>query len=108
MAETAEDDPPRRGRGRPRGTGRPLQKVQRVPGVAAGAMMPLDYMLAVIRDSTARTDRRDKMAIAAAPYCHPRVADARKGKKDRQVAAAVTAGKGTAWASDLEFEGRAN
>jgi hypothetical protein len=30
------------------------------------------------------------------------------GKKDLQAAAAETAGAGTSWAGDLEFEGRAN
>jgi hypothetical protein len=70
--------------------------------------MPLDYMLAVIRDPNAGTARRDKLAIAAAPYCHPRVAEATRGKKDLQADAAATAGAATEWASDLEFDGRAN
>ena len=34
-------------------------------------MLPLDYMLAVIRDPNATQQRRDRMAVAAAPYCHP-------------------------------------
>ena len=34
---------------------------------------PLDYMLAVMRDQTAKTQRRDDMAKAAAPYIHPRL-----------------------------------
>jgi hypothetical protein len=65
-------------------------------------------MLAVMNDPTVGFERRDRMAMSAAPYCHPRVADVAKGKKDRQAEAAVTAGTGTAWAGDLEFEGRAN
>jgi hypothetical protein len=73
-----------------------------------GKLMPLDYMLGVIRDTTATQDRRDRMAIAAAPYCHPRMADAVKGKKDQQAEAAATAGVGTPWADDLKFEGHAN
>jgi hypothetical protein len=49
------------------------------------------------------------MAIAAAPYCHPRVADATKGKKDQRAEAAATAGgAGTDWADDLEIDSRAN
>ena len=35
--------------------------------------MPLDYMLSVMRDSTADAKRRDAMAIAAAPYLHPKL-----------------------------------
>ena len=74
----------------------------------AAKMKPLEYMLMVLNDPAADMTRRDRMAIAAAPYCHPRVADIAKGKKDRQAEAAVKAGAGTAWAGDLEFEGRAN
>jgi hypothetical protein len=85
-------------------SGRPA-KVQ--PGVRPGAM-PLDYMLAVIRDPAAGVSRRDRMAIAAAPYCHARVAYATKGRKEQAAEAAAEAGAGTAWAGDLEFEGKAN
>lgn len=79
-----------------------------VADAQAAKMQPLEYMLAVMNDPAADELRRDRMAMAAAPYCHPRVADVAKGKKDRQAEAAVTAGAGTAWAGDLEFEGRAN
>src|SRR5262245_427836 len=48
--------------------------------------MPLDYMLKVMRDPKADKARRDRMAIAAAPYCHERVGDKRfdnrVGKKE--------------------------
>jgi hypothetical protein len=80
----------------------PITEASKVPGV-----MPLDYMLSVIRDPTATQERRDRMAIAAAPYCHPKLADLAKGKKDQQADAAETAGIGTPWASDLD-EIRAN
>ena len=70
--------------------------------------MPLDYMLSVIRDPTATQDRRDRMAIAAAPYCHPRVAERYKGKKDEQAETAELAGLGTLWAEDLGPEIRAS
>jgi len=88
---------------------RPIKKqvvteASKVPGIT-----PLDYMLSVIRDPTATQERRDKMAIAAAPYCHARLTEAQpKGKKDQQVEAAATAGMGTQWSSDLEFEDRPN
>ncbi|WP_260854985.1 hypothetical protein [Mesorhizobium amorphae] len=36
---------------------------------------PLEYMLRVMRDSRANGERRDKMAIAAAPYVHPKLAN---------------------------------
>lgn len=35
---------------------------------------PLEYMLRVMRDSTAEGPRRDDMAKAAAPYLHPKLA----------------------------------
>ena len=72
-------------------------------------LLPLDYMLAVIRDPNATQARRDKMAMAAAPYCHARLMpDAPvKGKKDQRAEDAEMAGVGTPWAADLEFENRA-
>jgi hypothetical protein len=42
--------------------------------VAKMGQTPLEYMLRVMRDSRAGGDRRDKMAIAAAPYVHPKLA----------------------------------
>jgi hypothetical protein len=40
---------------------------------AASGIMPLDFMLAVMRDPNADHKRRDAMAMAAAPYFHPRL-----------------------------------
>jgi hypothetical protein len=40
---------------------------------AATGTLPLDYMLTVMRDPTADNKRRDAMAMAAAPYLHPRL-----------------------------------
>jgi hypothetical protein len=40
---------------------------------AATGVLPLDYMLSVMRDSAADIRRRDAMAMAAAPYLHPRL-----------------------------------
>jgi hypothetical protein len=70
-------------------------------------MQPLEYMLTVMNDATADETRRDRMAIAAAPFCHPRISDAVKGKKDQQTEAAEMAGVGTGWSQDLDFENRA-
>ncbi len=42
--------------------------------IAATGETPLDYMLRVMRDATADHERRDKMATAAAPYVHAKLA----------------------------------
>jgi hypothetical protein len=39
----------------------------------ATGILPLDYMLSVMRDANADPKRRDAMAIAAAPYLHPKL-----------------------------------
>jgi hypothetical protein len=36
-------------------------------------ILPLDYMLSVMCDPNAEPKRRDAMAIAAAPYLHPKL-----------------------------------
>ena len=69
----------------------------------AAGLMPLDYMLSVMNDPTADPGRRDRMAIAAAQYCHPRAADYRKSKKHHEAEVARKAGAGTEWGSDLEY-----
>jgi hypothetical protein len=40
---------------------------------AATGMMPVDYMLSVMRDPRADHKRRDAMAAAAAPYLHSKL-----------------------------------
>jgi hypothetical protein len=42
--------------------------------IAASGETPLDFMLRVMRDETAEPARRAAMAMAAAPYIHPRLA----------------------------------
>jgi 5-methylcytosine-specific restriction enzyme A len=64
---------------------------------------PLDYMLSVMNDETAAASRRDRMAIAAAQYCHRRTADTRHTKKHHAAEQAKRAGTGTEWADDLEY-----
>ena len=39
----------------------------------ATGILPLDYMLSVMRDANADPKRRDGMAIAAAPYLHSKL-----------------------------------
>jgi phage terminase small subunit len=68
-------------------------------------MMPLDYMLSVMRNPDADQARRDRMAQAAAPYCHGRVAET-KGKKEAQAEQAKIAAQD--WAGDLEFDTQPN
>ena len=63
---------------------------------------PLGYMLAIIRDPDADPARKDKLAIAAAPYCHARLVQ--PAKRDQQAKAARRAGgQGTEWCGDLEY-----
>jgi len=50
---------------------------------------PLEYMLAVMNDMTADASRRDRMAIAAAPFVHGKVPEG--GKKDARQDAAKEA-----------------
>lgn len=40
---------------------------------------PLDYMLRLMRDTEQPDDRRDKMAIAAASYVHPKAIEVTGG-----------------------------
>jgi hypothetical protein len=39
----------------------------------ATGVLPLDYMLGVMRDPSAQPKRRDAMAMAAAPYLHAKM-----------------------------------
>src|SRR5436305_12335938 len=39
----------------------------------AKGILPLDYMLSVMRDANTDAKRRDAMAMAAAPYLHPKM-----------------------------------
>jgi hypothetical protein len=98
----------RPGAGRPKGAKKAGQTAV-APPISAdikreaqkAGMLPVDYMLAVMNDPTADQARRDRMAVAAAPFIHPRVADNRFGKKDAAAEAAQTAGKGSDWGDDL-------
>jgi hypothetical protein len=56
-------------------------------------------MLNVLRDPGADQARRDRMAMAAAPYCHPRMADHEVGKKEVRKEKAKAAN--TAWLADI-------
>lgn len=58
--------------------------------VALG-MLPLEYMLKVMRDPRVKNARRDQMANWAAPYCHPRLTSVEilRGLSDEQIDAAL-------------------
>ena len=100
---------PGRGGFRP-GAGRPKKgvasvikiEIEALSASLAAGVTPLEYALGVMRDPTAPTSRRDRMAALAAPYCHARASDAAIGKKALARDAADTAGHGTDWGGDLD------
>ena len=87
------------------GAGRPVKagdsKTIKREARKAG-MKPLEYMLEVMNDSEVDPARRDRMAIAAAPFVHAR-AESTTSKKDsiQEAAAAVAAGSAGEWGDDL-------
>lgn len=48
----------------------------------AAKLTPLEYMLTVMNDEEADAARRDRMAQAAAPFCHPRKESVGQGKRE--------------------------
>lgn len=50
--------------------------------IATTGETPMDYMIRVMRDRAVDHDRRDKMAVAAAPYVHPKLANIEHAGKD--------------------------
>ena len=87
----------RPGAGRPKGSpNKPKATDQQpTPAPAPQVSSPLEYMISVMNDLAADDARRDRMAIAAAPYVHGKAADAAPGKKEQKQEAAekVAAGK---------------
>lgn len=73
-----------------------IKKAARLSG-----MTPLDYMLTVMNDAGADDLRRDRMAVAAAPFVHSKPSDSPVGKKEQAQEAAKTAGSGSEWGEDL-------
>ena len=90
----------RPGAGRPKRSTLP-RRDRMMTALASGRLSPLEYMLSVMNDPDADPARRDRMAVAAAPYVHVRVADAKLGKKEAAEQAALTAERGTRWDSLL-------
>lgn len=58
--------------GRQRGTPNKVNAETRAELARTGEV-PLDYMLRVMRDESIDNDRRDRLAIAAAPFMHARL-----------------------------------
>jgi hypothetical protein len=87
----------RPGAGRPKKTAGPVPKVKREtvlrPRKSLGGMTPLEYMMHVMNDDDADDARRDRMAVAAAPYVHARAEAAAPGKKEQRQAAAEEQGQ---------------
>jgi len=68
----------RPGAGRPKGV--PNKLNAEIRGAAlAGGESPLDYMLRIMRDEKQEPERRDKMAVAAAPYLHSKMTAVQHG-----------------------------
>lgn len=93
----------RPGAGRPVGTVKkartakqPATKQKTVVAVSVSAPIhsktPLEYMLDIVNDETADEARRDRLAIAAAPFIHARAGEG--GKKEERAQAAKKAGTG--------------
>ena len=80
--------------GRPKGSGAaascPEDADDFTPDIGDDAS-PLDYMLAVMRSAEVDPNRRDRMAIAAAPFVHARAADKKPTKKEAAAESAQAA-----------------
>jgi hypothetical protein len=70
-------------------------------GMDASAMMPLDVMLHVMRDSRLDVALRFEAARAAAPYVHPRLAAVEHTGAERGPIAMVVEGEGEMKITDL-------
>lgn len=71
----------------------PVLSLEDAKQAAAENLDPLSYMLKVMNDTSEDKNRRDRMAIAAAPFCHPRKGEG-VGKKEEKESRAKTAGAG--------------
>jgi len=77
----------RPGAGRPKGSrSKSKAKTETMGDIKAAAasenLTPLEFMLKIMRDPNEDADRRARMAIAAAPFCHARKGEG-SGKEDK-------------------------
>ena len=80
------------GAGRPKGSKGKTTKTKTIPITRDGeTITPLEFMLRVLNDPNADKELRAKMAIAAAPYVHPKAGE---GKKNDRADRAKKAGAG--------------
>lgn len=84
----------RPGAGRKKGSIRRLT-AEAIDAAAAEGILPLQYMLRVMRDARVARPRRDAMAIAAAPYLHSKLSSVehstKKGETLKEVMDSMTA-----------------
>ncbi len=91
----------RPGAGRPRkptaGAAAPAPSKEGAPAAlaqpASAPTQPLEYMLGVMNDQAVPADRRDRMAVAAAPYVHGRAGEIGKKEAKNQAARTIGAAK---------------
>ena len=87
----------RPGAGRPKGSPNKPKATDQQPTPAPAPQVgsPLEYMISVMNDLAADDARRDRMAIAAAPYVHGKADAVAPGKKEQRQEAAekVASGK---------------
>ena len=87
----------RPGAGRPRGAKTKSKRVDTIKDIKVAAkaenLTPLEYMLKIMRDPNEDIDRRARMAIAAAPFCHAKATEG-KGKKEAKDERAKRASQG--------------
>lgn len=83
-------------RGRPKGA-----KNKRMLATEAATLIqigndaqPLDFLLTLMRDQKIPPQIRFQAAVAAAPYCHPKLDKAAQSKKEEAAQAAKDAGAG--------------
>lgn len=78
----------RSGSGRPQNPKKNEGLEESPPENSSENLTPLEYMLSVMNSPAEDKARRDRMAVAAAPYVHARAADAEGGKKEKRQAVA--------------------
>jgi hypothetical protein len=88
----------RPGAGRPKGSKnknqtKPVENTGNQPDHPAEDLAPLAYMLKVMNNPKEDPSRRDRMAIAAAPFVHSRPSEG-KGKKQDKIERAKAAASG--------------
>jgi len=92
----------RPGAGRRRGS--LTKRTQEIVAKAAeDGLLPLEYMLATLRDPNQPHDERFKAAVNAAPYMHPKLANVQhQGDPDNPLGFVIATGVPNATADDTD------